>query len=116
MGLILDALNREVRSAKAARGVTLTTLAGKMGFTASHLSQVLGGKTNLSEKLLDLFCEALEIELIDLLEPPEISYLNPEHDALHRRIQKLLESGYARSVERSMTAIEQAISQTKRKP
>ena len=115
MGLILDALNKEVRAAKKERGVTMVSLAEKMGFTPSHLSQVLSGKTNLSEKLLDSFCAALEIELIDLLEPVEVSYLNPEHDALHRRIQKLLESGYARSVERSLTAIEQAISQTKRK-
>ena len=110
MGVILDNINRIAAERRKSKGINNSELARRMGYTASHISQVLSGKNALSEHLIEKFCLALEIDIEELtVMDPIIRYQNPEHDALHRRQQRLLDNGHSIAVERALAAIEQAI-------
>ncbi len=110
MGVILDNIKRIAEERRESQGISKSELARRMGYTASHISQVLSGKNALSEHLIEKFCLALEIDVEELtVMDPIIHYQNPEHDTLHRRQQRLLDLGHSVSVERALAAIEQAI-------
>lgn len=59
-------LNLRIREIRLSKGLTLEQLAGKVGISIPHLSEVERGKKNLNNHLITRLCEALKVTPRDL--------------------------------------------------
>lgn len=64
-----ERLAQNLRRKRLARGVTQEDLAARAGITQTFLSQLEGGKRNVSLDTVERLANALEIDINDLLAP-----------------------------------------------
>jgi transcriptional regulator with XRE-family HTH domain len=62
-------LSRNLRTARAARGLTQEGLAGVTGMAVRHLQKVEAGEVNLTLQSLAVLATALDVDAADLLAP-----------------------------------------------
>lgn len=60
-------LNIRIRQLRKDRGLTLEQLAGRIGVSAPHLSEVERGKKNLNNHLIERLSDALGVKHTDLI-------------------------------------------------
>lgn len=71
-------LKLRIRKLRQERGWSLETLAGKVGISTPHMSQVERGLKRLNDHLIEKISGALDVEPYELLAPRQ-----DEHDILH---------------------------------
>jgi transcriptional regulator with XRE-family HTH domain len=69
-------LNLRIRELRKERGLTLADLAGKVGVSTPHMSEVERGKKNLNNHLLERISEALGVHPTQLLGDTESQQWN----------------------------------------
>ena len=71
---IRKAVAKNIRSFRDAAGYTQETLAEKLGFSTSHIANIEGGKTGISDEILASLCNLFHKKPSEIYNEPDLDF------------------------------------------
>ena len=71
---IRKAVAKNIRSFREAAGYTQETLAEKLGFSTSHIANIEGGKTGISDEILASLCNLFHKKPSEIYNEPDLDF------------------------------------------
>ncbi|MBR5964696.1 MAG: helix-turn-helix domain-containing protein [Treponema sp.] len=93
---IRKAVAKNIRAFREEAGYTQETLAEKLGFSTSHIANIEGGKTGISDEILASLCNIFHKKPAEIYNEPDLNFsVDKELKlAINDSVKKVIQSSY----------------------
>ena len=93
---IRKAVAKNIRAFREEAGYTQETLAEKLGFSTSHIANIEGGKTGISDEILASLCNIFHKKPAEIYNEPDLNFsVDKELKlAIHDSVKKVIQDSY----------------------
>ena len=93
---IRKAVAKNIRAFREEAGYTQETLAEKLGFSTSHIANIEGGKTGISDEILASLCNIFHKKPAEIYNEPDLNFsVDTELKlAINDSVKKVIQSSY----------------------